>query len=495
MKCFLCEGVKGVSLINGVHLCKACRVRVYSTCSHCKEEKSVHNFYMRRTNMLDYILKEYKYKKICTDCVSVLSEEVREKGLQECKYCGKLHSYKSSKVDGICNSCERTLVECIACGGYHSSSRSYHVEGGKHVGRACYGKKPGDYLRCINCGRFHVIDNKHTYTHANYLCTTCTDSFIILCDICGSTTNTDNVSKIKGDTICSSCARYRCADCGEVPIRPRRIEDGGSIYCSTCASKRGSAVKQEWNYCPSKFFFHDVNGDTDKLYLGFENEQIIPTATASRSRRDLAKVLAHFREKDIYGVFDGSIGGSSDAHGSNGYEIVSHPRTLSSHAKVKWGNLFTKDQEVHNTCGMHVHMSRSGFNRAHLLRLMQLIYLNDAFTNIIAERLPNEYTQSIPEKLILQDARSMYKPKNNINRGVKVNLCNKHTIELRFYSNVINELSLRKNIEFTHSLYYYTKDNIAVSIQGFLDYSRGNKLYPNLSTFIEMKSKELSKCV
>jgi hypothetical protein len=230
--------------------------------------------------------------------------------------------------------------------------------------------------------------------------------------------------------------------------------------------------------------------------MGFENESIMPDQGSSFSRRDLANVLKHYTEEDIYAVFDGSIGGQRDAHGRDGYEIVAHPRTLASHHKIDWQYLFTPNHVVHDTCGMHIHLSRSYFTRGHLLRLMQLVYQNEKFFNLVAEREPNEYTRSIPKEDVASEAAKWYNVKNNENRRVKVNLCNKHTVELRIFANVIDAYKLYKNLEFTHALYYYTKGDYVVTIGNFLAYiKRGGAMYKHIIKFLKENVKGVSLCV
>ena len=447
--------------------------------------------------MTRYILKENKYKQVCSECLLDLEKAVDEKGIKYCPGCGNLHTFNSTKKKDVCESCDKQLTKCGECGKYHP--HTYNTEDKARVCRHCYEGNRGDYLTCTRCGVYHKIDRSRVYDTKFYLCSICTDDKgTRLCAICGNYHHHHDGSMYGDDWICGACSSHTCNNCKKIPIRPRRVrigEDISAIMCSTCASKLGSAVKQNWDYSPNKLYFYDVEGDNDELYIGFENEQIIPRASADESRRDLANVLKWYSEKDIYGVFDGSIGGANDAHGSNGYEIVSHPRTLASHVDVNWKQLFTEKQEVHHTCGMHTHMSRNGFTRAHLLRLMQLVYNNEDFITIVAERVPNEFTQSIGKDSIASDADRWYKPKNARNRRVKVNLCNKHTIELRFYSNVISLEGLMKNLEFTHAMYYYTKATTVVTVEGFLSYVKGKSIYRNLNDFIKVKEEEINRCV
>ena len=208
------------------------------------------------------------------------------------------------------------------------------------------------------------------------------------------------------------------------------------------------------------------------LYMGIELE----LETGRFPREDCARYVLdtiNTQSNDIvYLKEDGSL--------DNGFEIVSHPMTLGfAMEHFAWDGISglikrgCKSWDT-DTCGLHIHLSRSAFkDEKHLFKFFKLILDNapdvKRFAGRDSERWANfdkayflnawnDY--DVDGHYVTRTNDSLMKfAKNesrNDNRYCAVNLQNRHTVELRFFKPSLNPKTVQSALQFCDAVFNYT---------------------------------------
>ena len=194
---------------------------------------------------------------------------------------------------------------------------------------------------------------------------------------------------------------------------------------------------------------------------------------------------------------------------SDGFEIVTHPHTLSDYqTNFNWEFTSKLKREGFrswntDTCGLHVHVSRTAFGegvapwgrsdrdqlilkkQAHELRFMKLIYDNQRQVERIAGRAGNHYaTFQDKGKLV---SKLKYGTQTN-GRYSAINTENDATLEVRVFKGSLRKERVLSALEFVTASVEYTRDlkvtskNQALSWLRFTAYVAENMdTYPNLA--------------
>jgi hypothetical protein len=194
---------------------------------------------------------------------------------------------------------------------------------------------------------------------------------------------------------------------------------------------------------------------------------------------------------------------------SDGFEIVTHPHTLSDYqTNFNWEFTSKLKREGFrswntDTCGLHVHVSRTAFGegvapwgrpdrdqlilkkQAHELRFMKLIYDNQRQVERIAGRAGNHYaTFQDKGKLV---SKLKYGTQTN-GRYSAINTENDATLEVRVFKGSLRKERVLSALEFVTASVEYTRNlkvtskNQALSWLRFTAYVAENMdTYPNLA--------------
>ena len=188
----------------------------------------------------------------------------------------------------------------------------------------------------------------------------------------------------------------------------------------------------------------------------------------------------------------------NDGSLTDGFEIVTHPMTFNYIQQSE--KTFTDSLKLlvekgynsydANTCGMHIHISKANFTTWHLYRFLKFFVENKEFIVAISQRKMEKLKKwaNIEDD---NDTSLIYKAKKkdgNSERYVAINLKNTSTIEIRIFRGTLNINSFMKNIEFSHALFMYTKENKDISLDGFKMYIETTCDYSNLKKFINLKN-------
>jgi hypothetical protein len=205
-------------------------------------------------------------------------------------------------------------------------------------------------------------------------------------------------------------------------------------------------------------------------------------------------------------LFGGHVYLKDDGSLNDGFEIVTHPHTLTEYqTNFNWDALSKlKNQGLRSwntsTCGLHVHVSREAFavegvrlsyeqrilrRQAHELRFMKLIYDNERQVCRIAGRGGNHYASFMDKGKLV----------NKVKRGVQqngrysaVNTDNDNTLEVRVFKGSLRPERVLSALEFVTASVEYTRDlpingkNNALSWLRFTGYvAQHAETYPNLA--------------
>ena len=328
-------------------------------------------------------------------------------------------------------------------------------------------------------------------------CETCYDAYIenhggednfYFCEACEHLYHDDNTRTWEDRIYCSDCFHervYFCDDCEE-----RYWGDDGH----SCSNNDDSAHIFNYSYKPRPLFFGE-----DRFHLGFELEIEVKD---NYSRSEISENVYNAVGSNAYMKDDGSL--------NYGFEIVSHPHTLKEFENFNWSILKQLKKTCRSwdtdTCGLHVHVSRSGFGdlfdrehfestrayhsavalsrQAHELRFMKLIYDNERQVKRISGR-SSSYASFEDKGQLVQKIK--WGTQNN-GRYSAVNTENDSTIEVRVFRGSLRKERVMSAIEFVHSAVEYTRDLKVngkdkslswLKFAGFI--SKNTDKYPNLA--------------
>lgn len=492
--------------VNGSSFCKTCIDTYYYLCEWCGK---YHRNYERLSELHELAIKypvfldnhftqyvesdgaiHYNVSKICFKYAVI--KRKAEVSTTSCVECG--NTCVVNPVEGensYCKVCLKNKFKCDICKEvfYHK----HNVLGDKKLCTDCF--EINLYHSCPRCGKWFLPESKVkplTSTRVS-LCNDCSE-LCTPCFCCGTLINNSDLKDALytydnlTTPLCYSCRKRRiCVECSAPILSQQTV--GDSSLCSKClASKLETNTIQEYDYVIPSFVRHGYN--KDNLYLGFENEMYVRNKSVKKDKV-LANIMKNYKDTELYCVFDGSIGGQEEEHCKYGFELVSHLYTLTAAKKVNWVPSF-RGCRLHPTCGMHVHLTRSAFTTFHLYKFMLFIYNNTPFIDAIGERGENLYAKNLDGSLIIKHVKRkiIHKGIKHIYRRVKVNLCNKGTIELRFFSSVVTQTGLFKNLEFAHALFYFTRDTSKreLTTRNFINFINKRKdKYKCLVSFINRK--------
>ena len=328
------------------------------------------------------------------------------------------------------------------------------------------------------------------------------ESCLRICERCDDTmTRDDDYSHVDGrDLWCQSCLENHanwCDGCGEWTSGSTYYpEDRNSSYCEGCIENAswcegcdayymdgcsncdtedyldGDRIVHDYGYRPDPIFYS--SSPDERLYFGIEIEVEAKGGNYETRREGARRAHALEDSQLAYLKNDGSL--------NCGFEIVTHPMShdyYMNEADELWETL----EELRNkydmtswatrTCGLHIHISRTGFNGgAHMHRFLNLVYSNQAFYELLAGRSSSQWSKfddvdtAVPNGQD-EDGFTQWKRvrsfKNKINSGRNtdrysaVNTQNRATLEMRIFKGTINSGKVKSQINLAHASVEYTR--------------------------------------
>jgi hypothetical protein len=320
-----------------------------------------------------------------------------------------------------------------------------------------------------NCGgcSLYMTTNFSTYIGENYYCEDCRDNDFSYCDSCSEWV--ESVSELEGDYMCSYC-----------------LDSSGAQWCDYCDSWEQQLCDQNfdpedlenWNnnsyegimnysFKPRRpdFFMGSADSDDLPLFYGVELE----VESMDNSMTDGMNIIKESLGDLVYFKADGSL--------DRGYEAVTFPFSFNYYSEAFDFGFLPKLQELGyrswsaGTCGLHVHISRTGFaSSGHVWKFAQLILSNPYAWGKLAGRTSSRWASF---DLETNSVMKVLKGEQFPQRYCAVNLSNTDTVEVRIFRGSLNERRVRSAIESVDCAIQYTRGLSVHDInQGALKFGR-----------------------
>jgi hypothetical protein len=199
-----------------------------------------------------------------------------------------------------------------------------------------------------------------------------------------------------------------------------------------------------------------------------------------------------------------------------GFELVTHPMSH-DYYKNEAHDLFRVIEGLRTnyrvkswdarTCGLHIHISRTGFNGgAHMHRFLNLIYSNAEFYSALAGRSSERWAKFTdadvwektedengwPIRTRVTKGRSFKDKIENGRRSDRysaVNTQNRETLEMRIFRGTVNSDTIKSQLDLAHASVEYTRvmsvqqvREGALTADSFMTYIESlPELYPHLN--------------
>ena len=208
------------------------------------------------------------------------------------------------------------------------------------------------------------------------------------------------------------------------------------VICDNCYSSNRRKIAS-YRYKPTANF----KGKHTR-YFGVEVE-LVPAFRNNNGRMLAAGlILKNFKDL-VYLKEDGSVS-------SYGFEVVTHPFSFGQMYHKRY---FSKFEGMpiksfsDETCGLHVHVSRTGLTN---LTLAKLVYFfanpeNENFLKYIGQRDWNEFCNNHKKG---QNKRDLA----GLDRYKAINFCNDHTVEFRFFKGNTKPAAIYRAVEFCNAI-------------------------------------------
>ena len=382
---------------------------------------------------------------------------------------------------------------CIACSTEIDSENDdiYTTSRGDPVCGDCM-------IVCISCEDTITVDDAYNEVQGELWCETCTRNNAHWCDMCetfftGYTYGTDD----SDDTMCERCYEDNTTYC----------EDCDSTYLNGCEYNHDEEVDtrivHDYSYRPDPIFRSSEDEQT-RLYFGIEVE------TEARGEdygvRRLAAEFASRLESErlAYLKSDGSL--------NCGFEVVTHPMSHSyftNDAGTLWDTINRLKVDYNmmawgtKTCGLHIHISRNGFNGgSHQHRFLQLVYNNKDFYEVMAGRSSSNWAKF--DDIYDHAGKKTFRHKLNregSDRYAAVNTNNRNTLEMRIFRGSLNTGYIKACIDLAHASVEFTRTmsvpevrNNKLDCINLIQYIRERaELYPSLNARLDRLSSVINQ--
>ena len=387
---------------------------------------------------------------------------------------------------------EVEVICCIACNTDLTDTDITKTHAGNPVCESCT-------IVCESCDYILSVDDEYGRIGHQLWCQSCLENNAHYCDLCegyfvGYTYGTDD----SDDTMCENCYTDNTSYC----------EHCDNSYLHGCDYNHEEEVDtrliHDYSYRPDPIFRSSEDENT-RLYFGIEVETEV-RGGSYEGRRYAAEYAVKLEQQGLaYLKSDGSL--------ECGFEIVSHPMTHSyfmNDANILWETISTLKSNYEmmawgtKTCGLHVHISRAGFNGgSHQHRFLQLVYNNKDFYEVLAGRSSSHWAK-FDDNVDPNTGRKSLKHKFDrlgSDRYSAVNTNNRNTLEMRIFRGSVNPRFIKSAIDLAHASVEYTRvmsvkevRDGGLSCLNFRQYIESKpELYPSLNARIQIHKDVLTR--
>ncbi len=381
---------------------------------------------------------------------------------------------------------------CIACDTTLDSDDGSTTSSGDPVCESCM-------VMCMKCEDVITCDDEFNDVEGELWCKNCTNNDAHWCDLCdnyftGYTYGTDD----SDSTMCERCYENNTTYC----------EDCDATYLNGCEynhdEDNDTRLVHDYSYRPDPKF-HSAEDENTRLYFGIEVETEV-RGGSYENRRYAAEYAVRLEQEGLaYLKSDGSL--------ECGFEIVSHPMThnyFMNKASVLWNTIGTLKSDYDmmawgtKTCGLHIHISRAGFNGgSHQHRFLQLVYNNKDFYEVLAGRSSSHWAK-FNDNIDPDTGQKSLKHKfqrGGSDRYSAVNTNNRQTLEMRIFRGSLNTRFIKSCIDLAHASVEFTRvmsvpevRNHKLDCINLIQYIRERaELYPSLNQRLNAMSNVIEK--
>ena len=389
---------------------------------------------------------------------------------------------------------EVEVICCIACNTDLTGTDIAKTHAGDPVCESCT-------IVCESCDYVISVDDEYGTIGLQTWCQSCLRSNAHWCDLCeeyfvGYTYGTDD----SDDTMCERCYENSTSYC----------EACDASYLNGCDADHhdddeDTMTIHDYSYRPDPIFRSSEDEQT-RLYFGIEIETEVRGGDYGDRR-----VAAEYAQQQLemydlaYLKSDGSL--------ECGFEVVSHPlshsyfmndadrlwstidKLKSNYSMMAWGT---------KTCGLHVHISRAGFNNgSHQHRFLQLVYNNKDFYEVLAGRSSSHWAK-FDDNVDPNTGKKSFKHKferHGSDRYSAVNTNNRNTLEMRIFRGSLNPRFIKSAIDLAHASVEFTRvmsvkevRDDGLSCLKFRQYIESkSELYPSLNARIQIHKDVLTR--
>lgn len=369
--------------------------------------------------------------------------------------------------------------------GYHTCSMTdtvYHeskmvIHEGAYIERVYF---ETNFHACAGCGR-RSRNHLALYTQPDedgdrlrvLKCRDCAGD-VDRCDRCG------NVGA-KTDMKTVDCDKVWCSSCVDADTRFCKVCKG---FVTRCLCQNERIFNHSFKPAPR---WRHLDNEKDRHYIGLEIEIEKPS-------------FEHLGVSEIgYYKRDGSIGD----RGENAAEFVSHPFTY-EYYKAKGRDILKDLLEQHikaggrsyqtDTCGTHVHISRSILSGdVHLNKLLEFSHNNADLFMLLSRRRKKQLLDRWANSRFNISRAALVKNKGmGVAKYQAINVLPKNTIEFRIFRGTLDIEGIDLYLQTVFSMIEFTRwaGFGELNEQRYLDYVRKNRTtYPRLDEFLSVKGK------
>ena len=306
---------------------------------------------------------------------------------------------------------------------------------------------------CDCCGAEIPEGEDYSWVGDDIVCDACRRDECGCCENCDELIYDSEAIMEDGHFVCRSCYENeycRCADCERLLHQDDVYTYDDMDFCYDCYVDKSKTI-HEYSYKPVPIFY-----GKGKRFFGVELE----VDEGGHDTDNAIEIMeeANFNNEHIYIKTDGSL--------DCGFEIVTHPMTLTYHLHdFYWEDILHKAVQLGylshqtSTCGLHVHVNRSSLGRTEsqqddtISRILYFVETNwnemlrfsrrtQSNINRWAARMGYEHHP----KDLLKKAKGIY------GRYYAVNICPHQTIEFRLFRGTLKLNTLYATLQIVNRI-------------------------------------------
>ena len=345
-------------------------------------------------------------------------------------------------------------------------------------------------FKCSKCGKEIEVDDMVS-VNGQVWCKDCAKQEFPCCDECGEPMTKD-VFTVDGKTLCKKCfdkkyilhdgtiyskdectlvdgqvipndkleeKAFKCTNCGKWHLKSKKATVELNV-CRDCWSGMKNLIRDYHNYESCFFEIHkDCDENIDKIpTLGFELE--VEPRGSKYERKETSYLINDVMDDLTVFEYDGSL--------DDGFEIISHPMTLSyAHKCDKLKDMFdvlqrTKYGDTGNT-GLHIHVGRQCLGSTEQKRddtITKILVILETFQKEVcnfARRNPNGYCRFLTDSSGKKTLKYVKRNRSG-DRYTVLNENNCNTIEFRIFKATDDYETLMATLELVNNIVLIARD-------------------------------------